>query len=184
MVPGGAKFRETIELGVTQMTQPQVDELLRRLSRDYLGDRYHLLYRNVRAHRAERLEAARARRLTALARSPVQPLLRGAGAGADGAGAAVLGEPPGGRGAHRCVLFAAALPCSSDPGCARSPVNTFTPCILPASVRALAKVPSMPALATTLADTMPLLGETPTGTRATDKGLPGLMVPRQTRMER
>lgn len=51
-------------------------------------------------------------------------------------------------------------------------------------MRALAKVPSMPALATTLADTMPLLGETPTGTRATDKGLPGLMVPRQTRMER
>ncbi len=40
-------------------------------------------------------------------------------------------------------------------------MNTFTPCILPASVRALARVPTMPALAEQMADTMPLLAARP-----------------------
>ncbi len=48
VVPGGARFRETIVVGSTNLSAQQVEELLKRLSREYLGDRYHLLYRNVR----------------------------------------------------------------------------------------------------------------------------------------
>jgi hypothetical protein len=46
VVPGGARFRESLLVGTTTMSAPEVESLLKRLSREYLGDRYHLLYRN------------------------------------------------------------------------------------------------------------------------------------------
>lgn len=42
-------------------------------------------------------------------------------------------------------------------------MNTVTPCILPSSVRALARVPTVPALTTALGDSMPLLPGRPQG---------------------
>jgi len=48
VVPGGAKFRETLVIGTTTLSPSQVQDLLRRMSREYLGDRYHLLFKNVR----------------------------------------------------------------------------------------------------------------------------------------
>ena len=48
VVPGGAKFREALVIGTTPLTAAQVQDLLRRMSREYLGDRYHLLFKNVR----------------------------------------------------------------------------------------------------------------------------------------
>ena len=36
-------------------------------------------------------------------------------------------------------------------------MNTFTPCILPSSVRQLARVATVPALTTAMGDSMPLL---------------------------
>ena len=67
VVPGGARFREVIELGHTSLSSSQVDEVLKRMSREYLGDRYHLLYRNVRHATAVR---ARRGRLACLSRVP------------------------------------------------------------------------------------------------------------------
>ena len=49
VVPGGAKFRECLVIGTTPLTAAQVQDLLRRMSREYLGDRYHLLFKNVSA---------------------------------------------------------------------------------------------------------------------------------------
>lgn len=49
VVPGGAKFRESLVIGTTTLSPTQVQDLLRRMSREYLGDRYHLLFKNVRA---------------------------------------------------------------------------------------------------------------------------------------
>ena len=68
VVPGGARFREVIELGTTSLSSSQVDEVLKRMSRDYLGDRYHLLYRNVR--RTAVLAARRGRGWRLLAPGP------------------------------------------------------------------------------------------------------------------
>lgn len=62
VVPGGAQFRETLVVGVTLLSRKEVDELLKRFSREYLGDRYHLLFRNVRArgqHAVVRCSVAR-----------------------------------------------------------------------------------------------------------------------------
>lgn len=75
VVPGGAKFRESLNVGSTSLsakarcivcqsvtlqttTEPdvasqEVEDLLKKLSREYLGDRYHLLYRNVRETTAQ-----------------------------------------------------------------------------------------------------------------------------------
>jgi hypothetical protein len=169
VVPGGAKYRETIELGTTQLTQPEVDELLKRLSREYLGDRYHLLFRNVRLvwqlRSQLRLGGWRACKLRAARPEAERPC--------QGGGAHALPQCN-----HFCEELSVALTGRSPPGwvnrlaaLARL-LNTFAPCILPASVRALAKAPSMPALATAMADTMPLLGSPAVGTRATDRGVP------------
>ena len=50
VVPGGAKFKESVVIGTTRLSASQVQDVLRKMSREYLGDRYHLLFRNVRAH--------------------------------------------------------------------------------------------------------------------------------------
>lgn len=46
VVPGGARFRESIPVGTTTLSAAEVEELLKSMSREYLGNRYHLLYRN------------------------------------------------------------------------------------------------------------------------------------------
>jgi hypothetical protein len=46
VVPGGARFRESVLVGTTSLSAKEVEDLLKRFSREYLGDRYHLLYRN------------------------------------------------------------------------------------------------------------------------------------------
>ena len=46
VVPGGARFRESLLVGSTSLSAREVEDLLKRFSREYLGDRYHLLYRN------------------------------------------------------------------------------------------------------------------------------------------
>lgn len=75
MVPGGARYRESIALGPTALSGQEVEDLVKRLSREYLGDRYHLLYRNCNhftSELAERLTGSASpgwvNRLAALAR--------------------------------------------------------------------------------------------------------------------
>ena len=125
VVPGGARFRESLQVGNTSLSPVHVEELLRRLSREYLGNRYHLLYRNCNHFCEELCEQLTGRR------------------------------PP--SWVNRLASVARVL-------------NTFTPCILPSSVRALARVPTQNALAERLSDTMPLLAARPRGAAEGDEG--------------
>ena len=108
MVPGGARFRESLAVGETSLTSAEVEELLKRLSREYLGDRYHLLYRNCN-HFCEDLCA----QLTG--RRPPSWVRRSANAGS--------ALPEAHAAAHWQINRLAHV--------ARF-LNTFTPCFLPA----------------------------------------------------
>lgn len=118
-VPGGARFRESIVVGRTPLSQSQVQSLLRELALTYRGNAYHLLHKNCNHFSLDACE-----RLTG-------------------------SRPP--SWVNRLADLA-------------SWANAVVPCLLPASVRALASVPSAPALVGALSssgDAEPLLAAPP-----------------------
>lgn len=136
MVPGGARFRESVDVGKTNMTAKEVEDLLKKLSREYLGDRYHLLYRNCNHFCDELIN-----------------LLTGR-------------KPP--NWVNRLAYMAKV-------------VYTVAPCVLPVSIRTIAKQPVMPSLGDRNQDNLPLLSHQPPSAALMKK--PPLSAPKQEAMD-
>ncbi len=176
VVPGGARFRESVLVGRTALSAREVEDLLKRFSREYLGDRYHLLYRNCN-HFCEDLCAqltgskppswVRCGRARGRARVPAPGARSSRARCASRARRAAPDKPAGARGALPEHLHAL-LPARE----ARAAAPRRRPCAPPLtlifprapaipshkrSIRAIARSPTVPALSERMADSMPLL---------------------------